>query len=122
MDGGPSINATGPLAARRLAGAPISWGVCEVPGWGRMLPPGRVLAEMASLGLAAMELGLAVAFAVRDEDTVIVERRQRLAGDLLRPHFFRQRRTEFLQRRRCPVFSSGRIGRRHPKSPGEQER
>ena len=35
---------------RRLAGAPISWGVCEVPGWGRQLPPERVLAEMAGLG------------------------------------------------------------------------
>ena len=44
-------------AARRLAGAPISWGVCEVPGWGRQLPPARVLAEMASLGLTATELG-----------------------------------------------------------------
>jgi inosose dehydratase len=42
---------------RRLAGAPISWGVCEVPGWGRMLPPQRVLGEMASLGLRATELG-----------------------------------------------------------------
>ncbi|MGH9258756.1 MAG: inosose dehydratase, partial [Acidimicrobiales bacterium] len=35
----------------RVAGAPISWGVCEVPGWGRALPAGRVLAEMSSLGL-----------------------------------------------------------------------
>ena len=43
--------------ARRLAGAPISWGVCEVPGWGRQLPPERVLAEMAELGLTATELG-----------------------------------------------------------------
>ena len=42
---------------RKLAGAPISWGVCEVPGWGRMLPPDRVLAEMASLGLTATEMG-----------------------------------------------------------------
>jgi len=41
----------------RLAGAPISWGVCEVPGWGFSLPAERVLAEMASLGLAATELG-----------------------------------------------------------------
>jgi inosose dehydratase len=41
----------------RLAGAPISWGVCEVPGWGLMLPPDRVFAEMASLGLRATELG-----------------------------------------------------------------
>ena len=43
--------------ARRLAGAPISWGVCEVPGWGLQLPPERVLAEMAALGLTATELG-----------------------------------------------------------------
>src|SRR5688500_8143099 len=42
---------------RRLAGAPISWGVCEVPGWGRQLPPERVLSEMAGLGLTATELG-----------------------------------------------------------------
>jgi inosose dehydratase len=47
----------GRRSPRRLAGAPISWGVCEVPGWGRQLPPQRVLAEMASLGLTATELG-----------------------------------------------------------------
>jgi inosose dehydratase len=41
----------------RLAGAPISWGVCEVPGWGLQLPAERVLAEMAALGLKATELG-----------------------------------------------------------------
>lgn len=41
----------------RLAGAPISWGVCEVPGWGRVLPVDRVLAEMVSVGLTATELG-----------------------------------------------------------------
>jgi inosose dehydratase len=41
----------------RLAGAPISWGVCEVPGWGLQLPPERVLSEMAGLGLRATELG-----------------------------------------------------------------
>ncbi|MBW8482532.1 TIM barrel protein [Actinomadura parmotrematis] len=41
----------------RLAGAPISWGVCEVPGWGHQMAPGRVLAEMRALGLAATELG-----------------------------------------------------------------
>jgi inosose dehydratase len=41
----------------RLAGAPISWGVCEVPGWGRQLPSERVLAEMADLGLRATEQG-----------------------------------------------------------------
>ena len=41
----------------RLASAPISWGVCEVPGWGAELPVDRVLSEMASLGLTATELG-----------------------------------------------------------------
>lgn len=46
----------GPLTGR-VAAAPISWGVCEVPGWGAMLPASRVLAEMRSLGLRATELG-----------------------------------------------------------------
>lgn len=41
----------------RVASAPISWGICEVPGWGAMLPTPRVLAEMADLGLPATELG-----------------------------------------------------------------
>ena len=41
----------------RLAGAPISWGVCEVPGWGTELRPDRVLGEMRQLGLTATELG-----------------------------------------------------------------
>jgi inosose dehydratase len=49
------VHAAGPVD--RLAGAPISWGVCEVPGWGLQLPPERVLAEMAALGLKATELG-----------------------------------------------------------------
>ncbi|WP_068927139.1 TIM barrel protein [Planobispora rosea] len=43
--------------ALRTAGAPISWGVCEVPGWGRQLDRSRVLTEMAELGLNATELG-----------------------------------------------------------------
>jgi inosose dehydratase len=46
-----------PDRASRLAGAPISWGVCEVPDWGLQLPPDRVLREMAALGLKATELG-----------------------------------------------------------------
>ncbi|HEX6399283.1 MAG TPA: TIM barrel protein [Actinomycetota bacterium] len=41
----------------RIAGAPITWGVCEVPGWGHQMAPERVLAEMRSLGLGATELG-----------------------------------------------------------------
>ena len=41
----------------KTAGAPISWGVCEVPGWGQQLDRSRVLSEMAELGLTATELG-----------------------------------------------------------------
>lgn len=41
----------------RIAGAPISWGVCEVPGWGHQLDPERVLPEMRGLGLTATEFG-----------------------------------------------------------------
>jgi len=41
----------------RLSGAPVSWGVCEVPGWGVELPPDRVLREMREVGLRATELG-----------------------------------------------------------------
>jgi len=43
--------------AERLAGAPISWGVCEVPGWGLELSRERVLQEMREVGLVATELG-----------------------------------------------------------------
>lgn len=41
----------------RVAAAPISWGVCEVPGWGRVLDTATVLGEMAQLGVQATELG-----------------------------------------------------------------
>ncbi|MEM7272320.1 MAG: sugar phosphate isomerase/epimerase [Actinomycetota bacterium] len=40
-----------------MATAPISWGICEVPGWGVQLPVDRVLSEMAELGFPATELG-----------------------------------------------------------------
>jgi inosose dehydratase len=46
-----------PAPEARIAGAPISWGVCEVPGWGYQLRPERVLAEMREVGLTATELG-----------------------------------------------------------------
>jgi inosose dehydratase len=46
---------TTPVA--KIAAAPISWGVCEVPGWGRVLDYPVVLGEMAALGLPATELG-----------------------------------------------------------------
>lgn len=41
----------------KIAGAPISWGVCEVPGWGYQLDRHRVMAEMRQAGLTATELG-----------------------------------------------------------------
>ncbi len=41
----------------RIAGAPISWGVSEVAGWGRQLPLERVLNDMRRLGLVATEAG-----------------------------------------------------------------
>jgi inosose dehydratase len=51
------VPATQALRDTRLAAAPISWGVCEVPGWGHQLAPERVFGEIASLGLRATELG-----------------------------------------------------------------
>jgi inosose dehydratase len=46
-----------PPIAARIAGAPISWGVCEVPGWGYQMGARRVLGEMSALGLSATEFG-----------------------------------------------------------------
>lgn len=43
--------------AAKIAGAPISWGVCEVPGWGFQMERDRVLDEMVSLGYTAVEFG-----------------------------------------------------------------
>ncbi|MEV5966604.1 TIM barrel protein [Kribbella sp. NPDC051952] len=43
--------------ALRIAGAPISWGVCEVPGWGWQYDPQTVLTEMRDVGIAATEFG-----------------------------------------------------------------
>jgi inosose dehydratase len=43
--------------AARVAGAPISWGVCEVPGWGWQYDVETVLTEMRDVGLAATEFG-----------------------------------------------------------------
>ncbi|MFI0938296.1 TIM barrel protein [Streptomyces sp. NPDC021020] len=45
------------MRREQIAAAPISWGVCEVPGWGHQLTPERVLAEMAGLGIGASEFG-----------------------------------------------------------------
>ncbi|MCD7101580.1 sugar phosphate isomerase/epimerase family protein [Pseudoclavibacter sp. 13-3] len=41
----------------RIAAAPISWGVCEVPDWGYQLDPDQVLGDMRRLGVAATEFG-----------------------------------------------------------------
>lgn len=45
------------MKAERIAAAPISWGVSEVPGWGHQLGPDRVLDELTGLGLSASEFG-----------------------------------------------------------------
>src|SRR2546427_179764 len=58
-------------SAMKIGTAPISWGVCELPDWGVVLPYQRVLDEMAELGFAeganeiasrAKEVGLITAF------------------------------------------------------------
>lgn len=41
----------------RIAGAPVSWGVIEIPDWGYQMPADRVLKEASSLGLLAIEAG-----------------------------------------------------------------
>jgi inosose dehydratase len=41
----------------RLAAAPISWGVCEVPGWGFQIERDRMLDDAARLGLRDIEAG-----------------------------------------------------------------
>lgn len=41
----------------KIAAAPISWGVVEVPGWGHQMSPERVLKEMSQLGFTATEFG-----------------------------------------------------------------
>jgi sugar phosphate isomerase/epimerase len=50
--GGGSVNGDA-----RITGAPVSWGVIEVPEWCYQMPADRVLREAAALGLAAMEAG-----------------------------------------------------------------
>lgn len=42
---------------RRIAAAPITWGVDGSPGWGHLMGSDRVLAEMVACGFAATELG-----------------------------------------------------------------
>ncbi len=52
----------------KIAGAPISWGVCEVPNWGHQMSPERVLKEMSDLGLGATEFGPLGFLPIQPED------------------------------------------------------
>ncbi|MDQ3376297.1 MAG: TIM barrel protein [Actinomycetota bacterium] len=45
------------MSGGRIAGAPVSWGVIEIPDWGYQMPADRVLKEASSLGLPAVEAG-----------------------------------------------------------------
>ena len=58
----------------RVAAAPISWGVSEVPGWGHQLEPERVLREMNDLGITATEFGPVGFLPVRPEARAAVLR------------------------------------------------
>jgi len=66
----------------RVASAPISWGICEVPGWGKMLSTNRVLSEMAQLGLAGTELGAPGFLPTNPDeiDAILEEHRLKLLG------------------------------------------
>ena len=69
-------------SAMKIGTAPISWGVCELPDWGVMLPFERVLDEMAELGYAGTELG-PWGYLPKDSATLGAELRKRrlsLAG------------------------------------------
>jgi inosose dehydratase len=45
------------VSGGRIAGAPVSWGVIEIPDWGYQMLADRVLREASSLGLPAVEAG-----------------------------------------------------------------
>ena len=64
----------------RIAAAPISWGVCEVPGWGHQLRPERVLAEMRALGIDATEFGPSGFLPERPEELAAVLAQHGLQG------------------------------------------
>src|SRR5215813_11781543 len=85
----------GPHTNRRLAGAPISWGVCEVPGWGLMRatelgPIGylpldaaalRALLDRHGLSLAAAFVPLVLHERQADEAREGAERMAKLLAD-----------------------------------------
>ncbi len=51
------MNSTNPSLLDRVAGAPISWGVCEAPDWGWQYDSATVLSQMRAVGLHATEFG-----------------------------------------------------------------
>ena len=57
QSGGAARAASHGALMERIAGAPICWGVCEVPGWGYQLDRETVLTQMRSLGFVATEYG-----------------------------------------------------------------
>lgn len=75
---------TSPIV-ERIAGAPISWGVCEAPGWGHEMAAGRVLGEMRDLGLKATELGPTGYLGVQPQDVrhQLADHDMRLIGGFL---------------------------------------
>jgi len=85
----------------RLAGAPVSWGICEQPSWGVNLTAERVLRELTSVGLHAIELGDDGFFPDSDADTraLLVEHDVRMLGGFvgLQLHVL-DRRAEMLER------------------------
>ena len=51
------MNATPGRHAPRIAAAPITWGVCEIPDWGEVPGVDEVLDQIAALGFTGTELG-----------------------------------------------------------------
>ncbi len=66
----------------RIAGAPISWGVCEAPGWGAQLDASTVLAELRAAGYEATEAGPDEYLSMRADDAraQLLEHELELAG------------------------------------------
>jgi hypothetical protein len=54
----------------RIAAAPISWGVCEVPGWGAQMAAQRVLAEMGERLGAYLRAKLIVVVIIGEEEGI----------------------------------------------------
>ena len=103
-------------AQNKIAGAPISWGVCDVPGWGYQLPPDRVLDEMREIGLAATELGPEGFLPTAPEDTKRVARSLVFHYDVagkrdVAGRIDRRRGGRSCRRSRCRIGRSRRSGR-----------